>query len=103
MTVMQTVVRMASRGTAVLMVCHDMEVVSDFAGRVAVMAGGRVLADRRAGEVFSDDALMARAGIERPQAAELARELARRVSPRFAGATEVSDIVSICEELICRG
>ena len=103
MTVMQTVAQMASHGTAVLMVCHDMEVVSDFAGRVAVMADGRVLADRRAREVFSDDALMARAGIERPQAAELARELARRVSPRFAGATEVSDIVSICEELICRG
>ena len=38
MTVMDTVSKMAERGCAVIMVCHDMEVVSDFAERIVVMA-----------------------------------------------------------------
>ena len=40
MTVMETVRTMAERGCAVIMVCHDMEVVSDFAERIVVMADG---------------------------------------------------------------
>jgi energy-coupling factor transport system ATP-binding protein len=43
MTVMETVSKMAERGCAVIMVCHDMEVVSDFAERIVVMANGRIL------------------------------------------------------------
>ena len=42
MTVMETVREMAEKGCAVVMVCHDMEVVSDFAERVIVMADGRI-------------------------------------------------------------
>ena len=33
------------QGATVLMVCHDMEVVRDFARRVLVLSGGRLLAD----------------------------------------------------------
>ena len=44
MTVMETVRRMADRGSAVIMVCHDMEVVSDFAERLVVMADGEIAA-----------------------------------------------------------
>jgi energy-coupling factor transport system ATP-binding protein len=40
MTVMGTVRELAEHGCAVIMVCHDMEVVSDFAERVVVMANG---------------------------------------------------------------
>ena len=44
MTVMETVREMAEHGCAVIMVCHDMEVVSDFAERLVVMANGEILA-----------------------------------------------------------
>ena len=103
MTVMETVRDMASRGSAVLMVCHDMEVVSDFAERLAVMADGRILERGKTGAVFADEPLMEAASITPPQVIALSSVLATRVSPRFAGIGEVSHIVSTCEELICHG
>lgn len=103
MTVMETVRDMASRGSAVLMVCHDMEVVSDFAERLAVMSDGRILERGKTGAVFADEPLMEAASITPPQVIALSSELATRVSTRFAGIGEVSHIVSTCEELICHG
>ena len=102
MTVMETVREMAGRGCAVVMVCHDMEVVSDFAERCVVMADGRILAQGPASDVFADEALMARAGIEAPQIVRLAGALAREVSPVFAGITQVSGIVDTVEEMVRR-
>ena len=103
MTVMETVRDMANRGSAVLMVCHDMEVVSDFAERLAVMADGRILERGKTGAVFADEPLMEAASITPPQVIALSSVLATRVSPRFAGIGEVSHIVSTCEELIYHG
>ena len=103
MTVMETVRDMANRGSAVLMVCHDMEVVSDFAERLAVMADGRILERGKTGAVFADEPLMEAASITPPQVIALSSVLATRVSPRFAGIDEVSHIISTCEELICHG
>ena len=100
MTVMETVREMAERGCAVIMVCHDMEVVSDFAERVVVMAGGRVLADGRAAEVFSRPEVMEAASIEAPQVAQLSRALALSSSEKFAGISQVSGIVDLVEEMV---
>ena len=100
MTVMETVREMAEKGCAVVMVCHDMEVVSDFAERVVVMADGRILGQGPADQVFADAGLMARADVEAPQVVRLAAELARDVSPAFAGASQVSDIVDTVEGML---
>ncbi|MCR8907818.1 energy-coupling factor transporter ATPase [Thermophilibacter sp. ET337] len=100
MTVMETVREMAEKGCAVVMVCHDMEVVSDFAERVIVMADGRILGQGPADQVFADAGLMARADVEAPQVVRLAAELARDVSPAFAGASQVSDIVDTVEGML---
>ena len=51
----------------VIMVCHDMEVVLDYATRALVMSGGRLLADGPVKEVFRDTELMERASILPPQ------------------------------------
>lgn len=51
----------------VIMVCHDMEVVLDYARRALVMAGGRLLADGPVREVFRNTALMEEASILPPQ------------------------------------
>ena len=100
MTVMETVREMAEKGCAVVMVCHDMEVVSDFAERVIVMADGRILGQGPADQVFADAGLMACADVEAPQVVRLAAELARDVSPVFAGAFQVSDIVDTVEGML---
>lgn len=103
MTVMQTVREMAQHGCAVVMVCHDMEVVSDFADRIAVMADGRILACGESRGLFADADLMRSAFVEAPQVIALAQRLAREVSPAFAHISEVSDIVRTVKEMICRG
>ncbi len=51
----------------VVMVCHDMEVVLDYANRALVMAGGKLLADGPVKEIFRDTALMEKASILPPQ------------------------------------
>lgn len=103
MTVMETVRRMADRGSAVIMVCHDMEVVSDFAERLVVMADGEIAAAGPTRDLFADESLMKRASMRPPQVVELANELARTVSPRFLGLYEVLDVVSCTEELVLHG
>ncbi|KXB62644.1 ABC transporter ATP-binding protein [Olsenella sp. DNF00959] len=100
MTVMEAVEVARSRGCAVAMVCHDMEVVSDFATRVVVMADGRVLADGLPGEVFADEGLLARACVAAPQVTQLARRLSADVSRGYEGVTEVHDIVAVTEGLV---
>lgn len=103
MTVMETVRTMAERGCAVIMVCHDMEVVSDFAERIVVMADGRILDRGRMHELFSNIDLMRRAYVEPPQVIELSRRLASSVSPAFAQVSEVTDVVRITKEMVHRG
>ena len=100
MTVMETVSEMAERGCAVIMVCHDMEVVSDFAQRLVVMADGRILERGDANRIFADDALMRAAYVEPPQVVALSKELARDVSPRFAGISQVSDLDDLVKEML---
>lgn len=102
MTVMETVRDMAAAGSAVAMVCHDMEVVSDFADRLVVMANGEILGRGTCADVFANDDLMQSAFVEPPQAIALAKKLAAEVSPAFAGLSEVSDIVAVSKELACR-
>lgn len=102
MTVMETVRDMAAAGSAVVMVCHDMEVVSDFADRLVVMANGEILGRGTCADVFANERLMQSAFVEPPQAIALAKRLAAEVSPAFAGLSEVSDIVAVSKELACR-
>lgn len=102
MTVMETVRDMAAAGSAVVMVCHDMEVVSDFADRLVVMANGEILGSGTCADVFANAGLMQHACVEPPQAIALAEKLAAEVSPAFSGLSEVADIVAVAKELARR-
>lgn len=103
MTVMDTVSKMAELGCAVIMVCHDMEVVSDFAERIVVMANGRILDRGGTLEMFSNAKLMQEASVRAPQVIELSEVLARDLSPEFAGISQVSGIVDLTKEMVRRG
>ncbi len=59
----------------VVMVCHDMEIVLDYAKRVLVMEGGRLIADGRVPEVFRNAELMEQASILPPQIIDLSLRL----------------------------
>ena len=51
----------------VIMVCHDMEVVLDYARRALIISGGQLIADGPVEQVFRDEALLARSSILPPQ------------------------------------
>ena len=98
MTVMETVRERARAGAAVVMVCHDMEVVSDFTTSLAVMAHGRIIAQGPTHRIFARPDVLRRASVEPPQVVELSDRLAA-AHPRFTGITEVADLVERVKEL----
>ena len=78
-------------GTTVVMVCHDMEVVLDYARRALVMAGGRLLADGPVREIFRDEALMERASLLPPQIIRIGG----RLGGTFAEADDAETLASL--------
>ncbi|MFE5409621.1 ABC transporter ATP-binding protein [Microbacterium sp. NPDC056569] len=55
-----------AEGTTIVVVTHDMQLVTDYADRTVVLADGRVLAEGPTADLFADDALIARAGLRPP-------------------------------------
>jgi energy-coupling factor transporter ATP-binding protein EcfA2 len=71
---MAAVSELSRRGTTVIFITHAMDVVAAYAKRVAVVAGGRLLAEGEPRRLLRDEELLARAGLEPPLAARLAAE-----------------------------
>ncbi|MDD4792633.1 MAG: energy-coupling factor transporter ATPase [Firmicutes bacterium] len=64
----------------ILIITHDMNIVSLYAKRVVVMANGRVIGEGTPREVFSQQELMAQAYLRRPAIADLSEILWGEVS-----------------------
>lgn len=60
---------------AVVVVTHDMRLVSDYAGRVVAMSSGRVLFDGPPADLFADSDLLDAANLEQPPVFGLIRQL----------------------------
>lgn len=75
--VMDVVRELNEGGTTVIMVCHDMEVVGDFARRVIAMTDGRVVADGATFDVLRDGRVLKEAHILPPQVTEVSMILGR--------------------------
>lgn len=67
MKVMEIIGRLHRAGATVVMVCHDMEVVADFAERVVVMNDGRVAGSGPTFKVLRDRELLHCASLVPPQ------------------------------------
>lgn len=65
--VMDVIAELNARGTTVIMVCHDMEVVADYAKRVIAMTAGQVVADGETFAVLRDRDVLARTHLLPPQ------------------------------------
>jgi energy-coupling factor transport system ATP-binding protein len=93
MQVMEAIKVLNGRGVTVVMVCHDMEVVLDFAGRVLVVSQGRLVADGATREIFRNADVMKKASVMPPQITRLALRLGRG----FENADTVPEMVSAIE------
>ena len=72
MEMMSRIRELNANGTTVIMVCHDMEVVLDFAKTVIVMNRGEILGQGEIREVLSNKALLSKARLLAPQIAQVA-------------------------------
>jgi energy-coupling factor transport system ATP-binding protein len=63
------------RGTTILIVSHEMELLATHATRLALMSDGRIIADGPPREVLSEVARFRAAGVRLPQVVELADRL----------------------------
>ena len=77
--VMDIIRRIHERGTTVVMVCHDMEVVADYAARCIVMSGGEVVDHAPTFDVLRNRETLERASLVPPQIVELSLELGREM------------------------
>jgi len=77
-------------GTTVIVVTHDMQLVAEYATRVAVLAGGRLLAHTSPTELFADADLLRRAGLRRPPLADALRGVGAH--PELDGIARLADL-----------
>ena len=65
--IMRTLNEMKDITDTVLIATHDMQLVCEWAERILVLCGGRVIADGSRNEIFGNDEVRRRAGIRPPE------------------------------------
>lgn len=82
--VMEIVARLHREGKTIVMVCHDMEVVGDYAQRIVVMTRGELVAQGPTFQLLRDRQVLQRADLVPPQVVAVSMELVAR-HPELAG------------------
>lgn len=95
--VMDVVRELNKKGTTVVMVCHDMEVVGDFAKRVIAMTGGRVVADGPTFQVLRNRDVLRQAHILPPQVTEISLTLEQSMPSCPASVAEANTTSQMIE------
>ena len=95
MEVMSKIRNLNEKGTTVIMVCHDMEVVLDFAKTIIVMNRGEILGQGATREVLSNRELLQRARLLPPQIAQVAMLL----GPAFDGVFSDDEMIQKIKDL----
>ena len=96
MEVMSRIRELNENGTTVIMVCHDMEVVLDFAKTIIVMNRGEILGQGETRAVLSNKALLSKARLLPPQIAQVAMLL----GDTFAGVFTDDEMISKIKEVM---
>lgn len=88
MRIMEYIKSFHQKGATIAMVCHDMEVVLDYADEVLVMAGGRLIKSGETAAVFRDAKTLRSASLLPPQMIDLAG----RLGPDFSQVSSVTEM-----------
>lgn len=83
MEIMGAVKELNKNGTTVIMVCHDMELVLDFARRMIVLADGKIEADGKTLEIMRRKEILQKTCLLPPQIIQIALELEEKFPGRF--------------------
>lgn len=89
--VMDVIAELNAHGTTVIMVCHDMEVVADYAKRVIAMTAGQVVADGETFAVLRNRDVLARTHLLPPQMVDVSLRLAEDGAVAAASPAALAD------------
>lgn len=107
MKVMEVIERLHKQGTTVIMVCHDMEIVADFAERVIVMTGGKVIDQGPTFQIMRNSETMRAADLIPAQITDISMRLAEQLpslaSDALADANTVDEMVAALEAVSRKG
>jgi energy-coupling factor transporter ATP-binding protein EcfA2 len=78
------------QGLAVVIITHDINVVARYAGRVVLMAKGKIMANGEPHEVLSNEELLFRSGLSPPTAVRLSKQIGL---PPMITVTEISHAI----------
>ena len=105
--VMEVIERLHKQGTTVIMVCHDMEIVADFAERVIVMTGGKVIDQGPTFQIMRNSETMRAADLIPAQITDISMRLAEQLpslaSDALADANIVDEMVAALEAASRKG
>ena len=107
MKVMEVIERLHKQGTTVIMVCHDMEIVADFADRVIVMTGGKVIDQGSTFQIMRNPETMRAADLSPAQITDISMRLAEQLPSlapdALADANTVDEMVTALEAASRKG
>lgn len=83
MEIMSAVKELNKNRTTVIMVCHDMELVLDFARRMIVLADGKIEADGKTLEIMRRKEILQKTCLLPPQIIQIVLELEEKFPGRF--------------------
>ncbi len=69
------IVQLISQGKTIVIVTHDVEFVAECKPRIVLLSKGTVIADDSASKILTNDEMLAKASLVRPQIAELMHQL----------------------------
>lgn len=95
MEIMNKIKALNAQGTTVIMVCHDMEVVLDFAKNIIVMTAGQIIGQGPTREILQDKELLDRARLLQPQIAATCSLL----GPEYKGIFTVEEMIAKLKEV----
>lgn len=95
MMMMNRIKQLNENGTTVIMVCHDMEVVLDFAKTVVVMNRGQILEQGETRKILADTELLGKARLLQPQIAQVSTMLGND----FTGIFTIDEMISRLKSL----
>lgn len=95
MMMMNRIKQLNENGTTVIMVCHDMEVVLDFAKTVVVMNRGQILEQGETRKILAATELLGKARLLQPQIAQVSTML----GSDFTGIFTIDEMISRLKSL----
>jgi energy-coupling factor transport system ATP-binding protein len=95
--VMEIAQGLVRAGKTVILVSHDMELVSRYATRALVLVGGKLVADLDPADLFADDELLERASLSKPGLHRLAESLGYSREGKMSGSLSVRELADFVE------